>query len=123
MGPPAFATVAVPFVSNMPSRMGWSQILPPRKRLEYAKVAIARFIRNISGQRHSHGRAGIHIAVAEDDPSDLMQLEMILEQIGLDYTLTVALDGEEARDFILKRGRYRGFRQRKSSSWTCTCPN
>lgn len=53
--------------------------------------------------------AGIHIAVAEDDPSDLMQLEMVLDQIGLAYTLTVALDGEEARDFILKRGRYRGF--------------
>jgi CheY-like chemotaxis protein len=31
-----------------------------------------------------------------------------LDQVGLDYALTVAVDGKEARDFILKRGRYQG---------------
>jgi CheY-like chemotaxis protein len=49
----------------------------------------------------------IHIAVAEDDPMDLMWLKTHLDHLGLDYELNVALDGEEARDFILKDGKYR----------------
>ena len=48
----------------------------------------------------------IHIAVAEDNPSDVVMLREVLDQVGLDYALTVAVDGEEARDFILKQGRY-----------------
>jgi CheY-like chemotaxis protein len=51
----------------------------------------------------------IHIAVAEDDPADLGALREVLDQLGLNYTLTVAVDGEQARDFILKQGRYRDF--------------
>jgi two-component system, chemotaxis family, response regulator Rcp1 len=51
----------------------------------------------------------VHIAVAEDNPSDLMWLKTVLDQLGLDYKLTVAVDGEEARDFILKQGPYREF--------------
>jgi CheY-like chemotaxis protein len=51
----------------------------------------------------------IHIAVAEDDPLDLMWLQTVLDHIGLEYKLTVALDGEEARDFILKEGKYLNF--------------
>ena len=51
----------------------------------------------------------IHITVAEDNPSDVATLREVLDQVGLDYTLTVAMDGEEARDFILKSGRYRDF--------------
>ena len=48
----------------------------------------------------------IHIAVAEDNPSDVVELREVLDQVGLKYTLTVALDGEAARDLILKRGPY-----------------
>ena len=51
----------------------------------------------------------IQIAVAEDNPSDVMALREALDQVGLDYALTVAVDGEEAHDFILKKGRYRGY--------------
>ena len=51
----------------------------------------------------------VHIAVAEDNPSDVAMLRVVLDELGLDYELTVAVDGEEARDFILKRGRYRTF--------------
>ena len=50
----------------------------------------------------------IQIAVAEDNPSDVVALREVLDRVGLDYALTVAVDGEEARDFILKRGRYHG---------------
>ena len=49
----------------------------------------------------------IHIAVAEDNPSDVEALRNMLDKVGLDYSLNVAVDGAEARDFILKRGRYR----------------
>ena len=38
-----------------------------------------------------------------------MALREVLDQVGLNYTLTVAADGAEARDFILKQGRYKGF--------------
>jgi len=51
----------------------------------------------------------IQIAVAEDNPLDVAALREVLDQVGLEYTLTVAIDGEEARDFILKKGRYRGY--------------
>jgi two-component system, chemotaxis family, response regulator Rcp1 len=51
----------------------------------------------------------IHIAIAEDNPSDVDALQRVLDQVGLDYQLTVAADGEEARDFILKHGRFLNF--------------
>jgi CheY-like chemotaxis protein len=49
----------------------------------------------------------IHVAVAEDNPTDLMWLQEVLNDLALEYRLTVATDGEEARDFILKHGKYR----------------
>ncbi len=51
----------------------------------------------------------VHIAVADDNPLDVATLREVLDNAGLDYELTVAADGEEARDFILKRGPYRNF--------------
>ncbi|MDP9112783.1 MAG: response regulator [Acidobacteriota bacterium] len=48
----------------------------------------------------------IHIVVAEDDPIDLVALKQVLDQLGIPYSLTVAVNGEEARDLILMRGRY-----------------
>jgi CheY-like chemotaxis protein len=51
----------------------------------------------------------LYIAVAEDDPADGMWLKTILDQLGLNYRLTIAEDGEEARDFILKHGQYASF--------------
>jgi CheY-like chemotaxis protein len=49
----------------------------------------------------------IHIAVADDNPLDVLWLKTVLDELALEYTLTIAVDGEEARDFILKHGRYR----------------
>ncbi len=54
----------------------------------------------------------IHVAIAEDNPADLMWMQQVLEDLGLDYKLTVATDGEEARDFILKHGKYRNVPRR-----------
>ena len=51
----------------------------------------------------------LHVAVAEDNPMDLLQVKTALDELGLDYNLTVATDGEQARDFIMKKGRYSGF--------------
>jgi two-component system response regulator len=51
----------------------------------------------------------IHIAIAEDDPGDRMWLKMILDKLGINYRLTIAEDGEQARDFILKNGQYSTF--------------
>jgi CheY-like chemotaxis protein len=59
--------------------------------------------------RSLKGVKPIHIAVAEDNPADVAMLRKVLDQVGLDYALTVAVDGAEARDFILKRGRYHNF--------------
>ena len=53
--------------------------------------------------------ARIHIAVAEDNPADVSWFKTVLDELALDYRLTVAVDGEEARDFILKDGKYRNF--------------
>ncbi len=48
----------------------------------------------------------IHIAIAEDDPADRMWLTTVLDNLGLNYRLTIAVDGEEAREFILKLSQY-----------------
>ena len=50
----------------------------------------------------------VHIAIAEDDPIDLALFRTVLDRSGVKYMLTIAKDGEEARDFILKQGHYRG---------------
>ena len=48
----------------------------------------------------------LHIAIAEDNPLDLAVLKGVLDQFSVDYRLTVAVDGKEARDFILKQSQY-----------------
>jgi len=40
--------------------------------------------------------------VAEDNASDSFWLEMVLKNAGLEYTLSVASDGEQARDALLQ---------------------
>jgi CheY-like chemotaxis protein len=40
---------------------------------------------------------------------DLRVLKQVLDQISPDYRLTVMIDGQQARDFILKVGDYREF--------------
>jgi CheY-like chemotaxis protein len=49
----------------------------------------------------------LHIAIAEDNPLDLQVLKEVLDHFGKDYRLTIAVDGAQARDFILKIGEYR----------------
>ena len=56
----------------------------------------------------------MHIAIAEDNPSDVEALKSVLDRVGFNYTLTIALDGEEPRKFILKKGRYQGYAQQTS---------
>ena len=48
----------------------------------------------------------IHIAVAEDNSADLFRLQTVLSELRIDFDLTIAVNGEEARDFILKQGRF-----------------
>jgi CheY-like chemotaxis protein len=45
----------------------------------------------------------LHILVAEDNPADVTWLKITLDQMGLDYRLTLAQDGEQARDYLLGR--------------------
>jgi hypothetical protein len=40
----------------------------------------------------------IHTAIAEDDPCDRMWLKTVLDKLGINYRLTIAEDGEQARD-------------------------
>jgi hypothetical protein len=39
--------------------------------------------------------ARIHIAVAEDNPADVSWLKTVLDELALDYKLTVDVDGED----------------------------
>ena len=43
----------------------------------------------------------LHILLAEDNPSDVTWLKLTLDEMGLDYRLTLAQDGEQARDYLL----------------------
>jgi two-component system, chemotaxis family, response regulator Rcp1 len=51
----------------------------------------------------------LHVAIVEDNPADVFWLKAVLQDLDVIYTFTVATDGEEARDFILKHGKYHGF--------------
>src|ERR1700676_120232 len=79
-------------------------------RVQSSRPGLSRF-----GRKHFRTCGGlmdverIHIAVAEDNPADVSWLKTVLDELALDYRLTVAVDGEEARDFILKNGTYRNF--------------
>jgi CheY-like chemotaxis protein len=48
----------------------------------------------------------IELFVPEDTPADLEWLRHVLDQIGLQYHLTVASDGEEAKHLLMKSGKY-----------------
>ena len=78
------------------------------------RLSECRFCRSPFSKHFLHtialtGVPPIHITVAEDNPSDVATLREVLDQLGLDYVLTVLVDGAEARDFILKSGRFRDF--------------
>jgi len=50
----------------------------------------------------------IEISVIEDSPADLQWLKTILSEVGLKHRLTVAQDGEEAVECLLRQGHYAG---------------
>lgn len=46
----------------------------------------------------------IHILLAEDNPADVTWLKMVLDEVGLEYRLTLAQDGKQALDYLLGCG-------------------
>jgi two-component system, chemotaxis family, response regulator Rcp1 len=48
----------------------------------------------------------VEILVVEDNPADLLWLESVLSEIGLHYSCSLASDGAQALDFLLKRGSW-----------------
>jgi len=57
----------------------------------------------------SHMRSGmrkIEILLIEDNAADRFWLEYVLQLLGQDYSFSSVADGEQALDFLLKRGRY-----------------
>jgi CheY-like chemotaxis protein len=48
----------------------------------------------------------VEISVVEDNPPDVAWLKMMLNEAGLCHHITVAEDGEQAVDCLLRRGRY-----------------
>lgn len=50
----------------------------------------------------------VEISVVEDNPPDVAWLKLMLNETGLYHHITVAEDGEQAVDCLLRRGRYAG---------------
>ena len=48
----------------------------------------------------------LRLFVAEDNDSDIQWLKQVLDEMGISYDLFVATDGEQALEFLLKRGPY-----------------
>jgi CheY-like chemotaxis protein len=48
----------------------------------------------------------IEVLAVEDASSDLFHLTNVLDDMGVEHSLSVADDGERAVDFLLKRGTY-----------------
>ena len=52
------------------------------------------------------GMRKIEILLIEDNAADRFWLEYVLQLLGQDYSFSSVADGEQALDFLLKRGRY-----------------
>jgi DNA-binding response OmpR family regulator len=50
----------------------------------------------------------LRFLIAEDNDGDVHWLRMVLAQTGAYCTLSVVSDGEQAKDFLLRRGSYAG---------------
>jgi CheY-like chemotaxis protein len=50
----------------------------------------------------------LRFLVADHNDRDVHWLRMVLDQAGAYCTLSVVSDGEQARDFLLRRGNYAG---------------
>jgi two-component system, chemotaxis family, response regulator Rcp1 len=48
----------------------------------------------------------IKILVVEDNDADTYYLKMVLDRMGVPYSMSVLEDGERAVNFLLKRGEY-----------------
>lgn len=48
----------------------------------------------------------LEVLAVEDNPADLAWLQDVMGKTGLKYRISVANDGAEAVDFLLKRGAY-----------------
>jgi CheY-like chemotaxis protein len=48
----------------------------------------------------------IEILAIEDSSTDLFWLKSVLSEIGIEHRLSVAVNGQQAVDFLLKRGEY-----------------
>ncbi|MCU1334882.1 MAG: response regulator [Bryobacterales bacterium] len=48
----------------------------------------------------------LRMLIADDNDSDVHWLKMVLDETGVYCTLSVVSDGEQARDFLLRRGGY-----------------
>lgn len=48
----------------------------------------------------------LKILLVEDNDADAFYLRMVLDRMGVAYTITTLADGESAVNFLLKRGEY-----------------
>jgi chemotaxis family two-component system response regulator Rcp1 len=48
----------------------------------------------------------IKLFAAEDNYADIYWLKVVLDRMGVSYDLSVVTDGEQAVNFLLKRGQY-----------------
>lgn len=48
----------------------------------------------------------LEIFIAEDNPADVVWTEIVLRQLGIQYRLTIAEDGDDALAMITRSGRY-----------------
>ena len=46
------------------------------------------------------------LLAVEDNYADIHWLKMVLDRMGVVYTLSVVTDGQKALDFLMKRGEY-----------------
>jgi|SRR5690242_2252314 len=50
----------------------------------------------------------LRMLVADDNQADIHWLKMVLDQTGIHCELSIVYDGEQAREFLLGRGKYAG---------------
>jgi CheY-like chemotaxis protein len=65
-------------------------------------------IRSLGARKGRNSIRRLRMLVADDNEADIHWLTMVLDQTGIDCELSVVYDGEQAREFLLGRGKFAG---------------
>lgn len=79
-----------------------------RKEDRVLKAVTNRGERGMRSARKGRAATRLRMLVADDNEADIHWLKMVLNQTGIQCDLSIVYDGEQAKEFLLGRGKFAG---------------